>query len=113
MTNLVIKEEDFLKEIEVIKEERRLRTDDQPEGIAYEQLYASAYNNSSYHDPIIGWMEDLNNMSYRDISDWYKNWYAPNNATVVIVGDIDFEKTFQLIEKYYGTKKVLKLKREF
>lgn len=110
MTNLVIKEEDFLKEIEVIKEERRLRTDDQPEGIAYEQLYASAYNNSSYHDPIIGWMEDLNNMSYRDISDWYKNWYAPNNATVVIVGDIDFEKTFQLIEKYYGTKKSIKIK---
>lgn len=110
MTNLVINEEDFLKEIEVIKEERRLRTDDQPEGIAYEQLYASAYNNSSYHDPIIGWMEDLNNMSYKDISDWYKNWYAPNNATIVIVGDIDFDKTFRLVEKYYGTKKRMGIK---
>ena len=110
MTNLVINEEDFLKEIEVIKEERRLRTDDQPEGIAYEQLYASAYNNSSYHDPIIGWMEDLNNMSYKDISDWYKNWYAPNNATIVIVGDIDFDKTFRLVEKYYGTNKRMGIK---
>ena len=105
MSNLVINKDDFNKEIEVIKEERRLRTDDQPEGIAYEQLYASAYNNSSYHDPIIGWMEDLNNMTEKDISDWYQNWYAPNNATVVIVGDIDFENTFKLIDKYYGNKK--------
>ena len=110
MNNLVIKKEDFLKEIEVIKEERRLRTDDQPEGVAYEQLYASAYNNSSYHDPIIGWMEDLNAMSEQDISDWYDNWYAPNNATVVIVGDIDFKETLQLIKKYYGPKKRVKIK---
>jgi len=109
MNNLVIKKEDFLKEIEVIKEERRLRTDDQPEGVAYEQLYASAYNNSSYHDPIIGWMEDLNAMSEQDISDWYDNWYAPNNATVVIVGDIDFKETLKLIKKYYGSKKRVKI----
>ena len=109
MSNLVVSKEDFLKEIEVIKEERRLRTDDQPEGIAYEQLYASAYNNSAYHDPIIGWMEDLHNMTEKDIFNWYKNWYAPNNATAVIVGDIDFEKTFQLVEKYYGNKKNIKI----
>ncbi len=110
MNNLVISKSDFLKEIEVIKEERRLRTDDQPEGIAYEQLYASAYNNSSYHDPIIGWMEDLNSMTEIDISNWYKNWYAPNNATVVIVGDINFEKTMDLIKKYYGSKEKVKIK---
>ena len=56
MSNLVVKKEDFLKEIEVIKEERRLRTDDQSEGIAYEQLYASAYNNSSIMIPLLaGW----------------------------------------------------------
>ena len=109
MNNLVISKSDFLKEIEVIKEERRLRTDDQPEGIAYEQLYASAYNNSSYHDPIIGWMEDLNSMTEVDISNWYKNWYAPNNATVVIVGDINFEKTMKLVKKYYGLKKKVKI----
>ena len=109
MNNLVISKSDFLKEIEVIKEERRLRTDDQPEGIAYEQLYASAYNNSSYHDPIIGWMEDLNSMTEVDISNWYKNWYAPNNATVVIVGDINFEKTMKLVKKYYGSKKKVKI----
>ena len=109
MSNLVVSKEDFLKEIEVIKEERRLRTDDQPEGIAYEQLYASAYNNSAYHDPIIGWMEDLHNMTEKDIFNWYKSWYAPNNATAVIVGDIDFEKTMQLVEKYYGNKKNVKI----
>tara|TARA_B100001250_G_scaffold171901_1_gene148008 strand:- start:2308 stop:3603 length:1296 start_codon:yes stop_codon:yes gene_type:complete len=105
MSNLVITKKDFLKEIEVIKEERILRTDDQPEGIAYEQLYASAYNNSAYHDPIIGWMEDLNQMTEKDISNWYKSWYAPNNATVVIVGDIEFDRTFELVKKYYGPKK--------
>ena len=109
MSNLVVSKEDFLKEIEVIKEERRLRTDDQPEGIAYEQLYASAYNNSAYHDPIIGWMEDLHNMTEKDIFNWYKSWYAPNNATAVIVGDIDFNKTFKLVEKYYGNKKNVKI----
>ena len=109
MSNLVVSKEDFLKEIEVIKEERRLRTDDQPEGIAYEQLYASAYNNSAYHDPIIGWMEDLHNMTEKDIFNWYKTWYAPNNATAVIVGDIDFDKTFKLVEKYYGNKKNVKI----
>ena len=49
-------------------------------------------------------------MSYKDISDWYKNWYAPNNATIVIVGDIDFDKTFRLVEKYYGTKKRMGIK---
>ena len=109
MSNLVVSKEDFLKEIEVIKEERRLRTDDQPEGIAYEQLYASAYNNSAYHDPIIGWMEDLHNMTEKDIFNWYKSWYAPNNATAVIVGDIDFDKNFKLVEKYYGNKKNIKI----
>ena len=111
MTNLVVSKDDFLKEIEVIKEERRLRTDDQPEGIAYEQLYASAYNNSSYHDPIIGWMEDLHNMTEEDIFNWYKNWYAPNNATAVIVGDIDFDETFKMVEKYYGSKKKVDIKK--
>ncbi len=105
MSNLLVRQEDFQKEIEVIKEERRLRTDDQPEDIAYEQLYASAYNNSPYRDPIIGWMEDLNIMTKDDISNWYKKWYGPNNATLVIVGNIDFDKTFALIEKYYGQKK--------
>ena len=111
MTNLVVSKDDFLKEIEVIKEERRLRTDDQPEGIAYEQLYASAYNNSSYHDPIIGWMEDLHNMTEEDIINWYKNWYAPNNATAVIVGDINFDETFKMVEKYYGSKKKVDIKK--
>ena len=113
MSNLVVKKDDFLKEIEVIKEERRLRTDDQPEGIAYEQLYASAFNHSSYHDPIIGWMEDLENMTEKDISDWYENWYAPNNATAVIVGDIEFDKTISLLEKYYGNKKAVKINERF
>ena len=112
MSNLVVKKDDFLKEIEVIKEEARLRTDDQPEGIAYEQLYASAFNHSSYHDPIIGWMEDLENMTEKDISDWYENWYAPNNATAVIVGDIELIRLC-LLEKYYGNKKAVKINERF
>jgi predicted Zn-dependent peptidase len=50
-------------------------------------------------------MEDLHNMTEEDIFNWYKNWYAPNNATAVIVGDIDFDETFKMVEKYYGSKK--------
>ncbi len=102
MNNLILQDDDFLKEMEVIKEERRMRTDDRSEAIAYEQLYATAFNNNPYHHPIIGWMEDLETMKLDDLSKWYKNWYAPNNATLVIVGDIDFNETMLLVKKYYG-----------
>ena len=109
MKNLQLKKSDFIKEIEVIKEERRLRTDDQSEAIAYEKLHATAFVNNPYHNPVIGWMEDLETMEVEDLQVWYDRWYSPNNATVVIVGDVDIKKTLQLVKKYYGPIKTMQL----
>ena len=71
MANLQISEDEFAKEIQVVMEERRLRTDDQASAIVYEQLIAAAFINSPYRNPIIGWMDDLKNMTYQDALEWY------------------------------------------
>jgi len=86
----------------VVMEERRLRTDDQAQAILYEQLLANAFVNSPYRRPIIGWMDDLKNMTYRDAWQWYQDWYAPNNAILVVAGDVDAKEVFRLAEQYYG-----------
>ena len=103
MAHLNLDEGEFLKEIEVVKEERRLRTEDNPNALTYEQLKATAYNNSPYHNPVIGWMDDLNSMQVSDLRKWYEDWYAPNNATLVVVGDVDPEQIFTMAEQYYGS----------
>ena len=72
MVNLKISENEFAKEIQVVMEERRLRTDDNSQAVVYEQLMAAAFTNSPYRNPIIGWMDDLKNMTYQDALDWYK-----------------------------------------
>lgn len=105
MANLSLKPEDFAKEIQVVKEERRLRTDDQPNALAYEQLYAAAFQNVPYHNPVVGWMPDLENMKIEDVQDWYHRWYAPNNATVVVVGDVDPQEVKKLADQYFGPLK--------
>jgi len=102
MRNLILDENEFKKEIEVIKEERRMRTDDDPTALAYEHFNAVAYLNSSYHQPIIGWMDDLDAMTIDDLAQWYKTWYAPNNATLVVAGDVMAENVFALAEKYFA-----------
>ena len=102
MAHLLLDEQEFIKEIEVVKEERRLRTEDNPNALTYEQLNATAYNSSPYHHPVIGWMDDLNAMQVSDLRAWYQKWYAPNNATLVVVGDVDPEQVFSLAKKYYG-----------
>jgi zinc protease len=105
MRNLVIDEAEFYKEIEVIKEERRTRTDDNPTSLTYEQFNAVAFLNSSYHQPIIGWMEDLNTMAVADLRQWYTKWYAPNNATLIVIGDVQAAQVFALAKKYFGPLK--------
>jgi len=105
MLNLILKPDDFISELEVVKEERRLRTDDNPNARVYEQLYASAFVNSPYHHPIVGWMNDLDNLKVEDLKTWYQRWYAPNNATLVVVGDVEPENTFALAEKYFAAAK--------
>ncbi len=102
MRNLALPAEEFAKEIEVVKEERRLRTDDDPEALAFEQFNATAYAASPYRNPIIGWQSDLDTMSIETLRDWYQMWYAPNNATLVVVGDIDPAEVFALAEEHFG-----------
>jgi len=105
MINLQLRQADFDKEREVVREERRWRVDDQPESMLYEQLYASAFNVSPYRQPIIGWDDDLVNMKLSDLSDWYQNWYAPNNATLVVVGDVAAAEVHALAKQYFGALK--------
>jgi zinc protease len=105
MQNLILSPEDFNSEVEVVKEERRLRTDDNPNALVYEQLYSSAFINSPYHHPIIGWMDDLNNLEIEDLTNWYHRWYTPNNAILVVVGDVDPDQVFTMADKYFGRLK--------
>lgn len=105
MANLNLRAEDFAKEVKVVMEERRMRTDDKPRSLTYEHFVATAFVNSPYHHPIIGWMDDLKNMNVDDMRNWYKDWYAPNNATLVVAGDVDAEAVFELAKKTYGKVK--------
>lgn len=102
MLNLILSEQDFKSELEVVKEERRLRTDDNPNARVYEQLFATAFLNNPYHHPIIGWMNDLDNMQLDDLATWYQRWYTPNNATLVVVGDVDPMQVFALAQQYFA-----------
>jgi zinc protease len=103
MRNLLLDAKEFAKEIEVIKEERRLRTEDKPTGQLFEQFSAVAWRASSYRNPVIGWMNDLDNMTIDDLAAWYQRWYAPNNATLVVVGDVEPEQVRMLAERYFGS----------
>jgi zinc protease len=105
MRNLLLPAEEFAKEVEVVKEERRMRTEDQPTSLTYEQFTAAAYRSSPYRNPIIGWMNDLDNMEVEDLRDWYRRWYAPNNATLVVVGDVEPEAVLTLAKKHFGPLK--------
>ena len=102
MSNLNFDDAEFLKEIQVVMEERRLRTEDNPSSLLNESLMATAYMSSPYRHPVIGWMNDLQNMKAIDARDWYRSWYAPNNAMVVISGDVDPKQVLKTVEKYYG-----------
>ena len=102
MANLVISDELFAKEIQVVMEERRLRTDDQAQAMVYERLMATAYQAHPYRRPIIGWMDDLQNMTGQDARDWYDRWYAPNNATLVVAGDVKAAEVIALAKRYFG-----------
>lgn len=109
MRNLTLPEEEFIKEIEVVKEERRWRTDDKPTSYTYEVAMATAFQTSPYRHPVVGWMSDLNNMTIDDLKDWYQKWYAPNNAIVVVVGDVSHEEVYKLAQQYFAPLKPEKI----
>ncbi len=102
MANLLLAEDEFAREIRVVMEERRLRTDDQPKSLVYEASMATAYEVHPYRTPVIGWMSDLENMRVEDAREWHRTWYVPNNATLVVVGDVAAEEVFAEAEKQFG-----------
>ncbi len=102
MRGLLLPEDEFEKEIRVVIEERQLRTEDNPQALTYEQFNATAFVSSASRIPVVGWMNDLENMTIDDLREWYDRWYRPNNAIVVVVGDVDPEEVFQLAKKYFA-----------
>ncbi|WP_122677753.1 M16 family metallopeptidase [Pseudomonas viridiflava] len=102
MTTLTLPPDEFSREIEVIKEERRMRTDDDPKAKALERFNALAFPSSGYHNPTIGWMADLERMQVEELRHWYEAWYAPNNATLVVVGDVKPGEIRALAERFFG-----------
>jgi zinc protease len=102
MTGLVIADEEFRLERDVVKEERRMRTDDDPQGTLVEHLYAAAYMVHPYQWPVIGWMDDLERLTADDIRAYYRAHYTPGNAVLVIAGDIEPRATLARIEQTFG-----------
>lgn len=105
MNNLLLDANEFAKEIKVIQEERRMRTDDNPQALAFERLLATAHLASAYNHPVIGWMSDLQQMTIADLKQWYQRYYAPNNATLVVVGDVNPQQVYTLAKQYFGAIK--------
>jgi zinc protease len=95
-------DDEFKREIEVVKEERRMRTEDSPRAMLYEQLSAMTFVAAPQRRPIVGWMSDLDAMTPSDARDFFKRWYVPANAAVVVAGDVEVAQVRKLAEKYYG-----------
>ena len=102
MRGLKLDARDWAKEKEVIKEERLNRTDDRPSGLTFERFYATAFATSPTRNPIIGWMHDIDALTVADLRAWYDAWYAPNNATLVVAGDLDPEEVLRLARRHFG-----------
>jgi zinc protease len=102
MTDLRFAPDEWAKEIRVVMEERRYRTEDRPRALVHEQLMATALTAHPYRNPVIGWMSDLANMRVEDAREFYRRWYAPNNAVLVVVGDVGTEEATRLAEKHFG-----------
>jgi zinc protease len=102
MVNLNLTEASFAKELRVVMEERRQRVDDNPRALVNERLHSTMFMAHPYRTPVVGWMNDLENMRLSDARAWYDTWYAPNNAVLVVSGDVQPEQVFALAEKHFG-----------
>ena len=102
MRHLTLDPAGYGKEIQVIMEERRMRTDDQSSARVHEAMNAVAWQAHPYRRPVIGWMSDLEQMKVGDVRDWYRRWYVPNNATLVVVGDVQHAQVFEWARATYG-----------
>ena len=95
-------DDEFVRELAVVKEERRQRTEDSPRALFFEQFAATAWVANPYRRPIVGWMSDLQAMTADDVRAFYRQWYMPANAAVVVVGDVEVAQVRQWAERYYG-----------
>jgi len=114
LNNLIFEEKEFQKERNVIIEERRMRIEDEPYSLSQEYFNAIGNIASSYEHPVIGWMGDIKEMRLEELKNWYQRWYAPNNVTWVVVGDVKPEAVFELAKHYVGNtpKRVLPISKE-
>ena len=102
MTNLLITEDELEPERRVVLEERRSRVDNRTSSILREHINSALFLNHPYRNPVIGWEHDIRNLNIKRILAFYKKWYAPNNAVLVVAGDITLKELTPLAEKYYG-----------
>ncbi len=102
LSKLVLREPQIASEIEVVANERRQRVDDDVDGAVSELLYATAFRRHMYGSPTIGWMKDILAFSPEDCASFYGTYYAPNNATLVIVGDVREEELVEVVDRHYG-----------
>ena len=102
MQHLSFAQKAFDHELKVVKEERTLRVDDRPSGVLYERFSAIANTPGPYAHGAIGWLADLNHMRLDDVNNWYQRWYVPNNATIVVVGDVQAEQVHRDVLKYFA-----------
>lgn len=105
MQNLIFKPEELARELHVVMEERRMRTDDNPFGTLRERLRAAAFLSSPYHHPVVGWPQDIQHLTVTNLRNWYQQWYAPNNANLVVIGDTNPHQVLAWAKKYFGTVK--------
>jgi zinc protease len=105
MANLKLTAGDFASEMKVVQEERRMRTDDNPQALVHEAQNATAFEANPYRRPVIGWMDDLEHMTWQDARTWYQHWYVPNDAYLLVVGDVDHEQVFREAARTYGRVK--------
>ena len=104
MSNLQLRDSDFTAERQVVMEERRQRTDDNPNARAFEQFSKMAYPDSPKGESVIGPMAEIESITLNDLSNWYRSWYTPNNATLVIVGDVDPAEALTQVKYYFADK---------
>ena len=103
MNSLTATDADMEKEKQIIIEERRMRIDNNPDALLSEQVNAALFRNHPYHWPIIGWQHEMNGLTKQDVIDFHKKWYHPNNAILIVSGDVTTAEVKELAEKYYGS----------
>jgi zinc protease len=102
MRNLILDPKETLLERDVVMEERRMNYEDDPQSLVYEEVLSTAFKNHPYRWPVIGWMSDLKEITRDDLWKYYRTYYVPNNAVIVIAGDVDVDSLMVKIRKEFG-----------